>query len=565
MAKTKLGGNQLRFSPDHAFTGSAGVTRAAIVDTAAGLVLSSSRVYLGQDPADNLEAATKQYVDSQTGGADVDKKQIVFGAADGSGFDSTENAILTDGGAKLGISGSALFGAAAAKRLLISMSNGSGMQIKVDGPAAASSNLTFDVAGDIILDADGGDLEFKDDGTSLLKISNSSSDVVLQPQVADKDIVFKEDGGDTVMTVDSSAKSLLLDSTNKIEFGDNATFIHQSTDGQLDIDADVKVLIDSPTLTVEAETAINLESDAVNIGEDGNNDVVLSFKGDGSDGELKWMEDEDYFEFSDDILMATTEQVQFGSTAVTVGLVNATNEKLKILNNDAGGDIGLQVDVTKEIHISGKMLALTGSAAGGVGSSGILMVDASSGNVLLDVAGGAAATVGLSGSLIGTANSVIQGLGGAVFEQATSFATPPWSTSFASMVISSSLGGGNESSRAPSGKGFSSIIPYVGSPSKGGAFGQVSDRTFFVTGSSAGAPGQQFYRDSVEVYVNGVRLMSGTAAEAVDGSADYTVSGTLAGTVAARNKDALAITLGGGVFVNGDVLTIQAQSRTRTG
>ena len=47
--------------------------------------------------------------------------------------------------------------------------------------ALSSGDMTLDVAGDIILDADGDDLIFAAAGTNLLKITNSSSDVVFQP------------------------------------------------------------------------------------------------------------------------------------------------------------------------------------------------------------------------------------------------------------------------------------------------------------------------------------------------------------------------------------------------
>ena len=40
-------------------------------------------------------------------------------------------------------------------------------------------------------------------------------------------------------------------------------------------------------------------------------DITVTFDGETSDGVLKWMEDEDYFEFSDDILVASTEKLQF--------------------------------------------------------------------------------------------------------------------------------------------------------------------------------------------------------------------------------------------------------------
>ena len=77
--------------------------------------------------------------------------------------------------------------------------DGANKKIKVD-----SGDLTLDVPGDIILDADGGDVVFADGGTNLLKVTNSSSDVVLQPQVDAKDIIFKQYDGTTVATVEDN-------------------------------------------------------------------------------------------------------------------------------------------------------------------------------------------------------------------------------------------------------------------------------------------------------------------------------------------------------------------------
>ena len=47
-------------------------------------------------------------------------------------------------------------------------------------------------------------------------------------------------------------------------------------------------------------------------------DITITFDGETSDGVLKWMEDEDYFEFSDDILIASTEKLQFRDTAIYI-------------------------------------------------------------------------------------------------------------------------------------------------------------------------------------------------------------------------------------------------------
>ncbi len=45
-------------------------------------------------------------------------------------------------------------------------------------------------------------------------------------------------------------------------------------------------------------------------------DYTLTFDGENNNGIITWMEDEDYFQFSDDILMVTTEKVLFRDTAI---------------------------------------------------------------------------------------------------------------------------------------------------------------------------------------------------------------------------------------------------------
>ena len=80
-------------------------------------------------------------------------------------------------------------------------------------------------------------------------------------------------------------------------------------------------------------------------------DVTVTFDGETNDGVLKWMEDEDYFEFSDDILVASTEKLQFRDTAIYIN--SSTDGQLDIVADtlvqvataaftvDASGDITL--------------------------------------------------------------------------------------------------------------------------------------------------------------------------------------------------------------------------------
>ena len=76
--------------------------------------------------------------------------------------------------------------------------------------ATPRGNLTLDVAGDIILDADGGDVRLSDAGTQFGKLSNSGTDLVIESLVSDRDMVFRgndSDGGGafTALTLDMSA------------------------------------------------------------------------------------------------------------------------------------------------------------------------------------------------------------------------------------------------------------------------------------------------------------------------------------------------------------------------
>ena len=81
--------------------------------------------------------------------------------------------------------------------------------ITIDGTEIdlSSGDLTLDVAGDINLDADGGDVNFKDGGTSIGYLSNSSGSLILGVNTSDADFFVQgNDGGSTInaLTLDMS-------------------------------------------------------------------------------------------------------------------------------------------------------------------------------------------------------------------------------------------------------------------------------------------------------------------------------------------------------------------------
>ena len=94
-------------------------------------------------------------------------------------------------------------------------------------------------------------------------------------------------------------------------------------------------------------------------------DITITFDGETSDGVLLWKEDEDYFEFSDDILIASTEKLQFRDTAIYINssadgqldLVADTEIQLAATTVDLNGNL----DVSGSITLGGT--AITSTAA----------------------------------------------------------------------------------------------------------------------------------------------------------------------------------------------------------
>ena len=90
---------------------------------------------------------------------------------------------------------------------------GDSEKIEGDGTdmTISANNLTIDAAADIILDAGGNDFNFKSGGTEVLRITNSSSDVVIKPIVDAKDIIFQQRDGTEVARVEDNGTFNIVD------------------------------------------------------------------------------------------------------------------------------------------------------------------------------------------------------------------------------------------------------------------------------------------------------------------------------------------------------------------
>ena len=86
-------------------------------------------------------------------------------------------------------------------------------------------------------------------------------------------------------------------------------------------------------------------------------DVTITFDGETNDGVLKWMEDEDYFQFDDDILISTNEKIQFRDSGIYI-------------SSNADGDLDIVSDGTAvdsiNIESAGGITLDAGTAGSGI-------------------------------------------------------------------------------------------------------------------------------------------------------------------------------------------------------
>ena len=144
--------------------------------------------------------------------------------------------------------------------------------------------------------------------------------------------------GDTIQAADTN------DEFDQLLAAFNATSGH-THDGTTGEGGPITALI-SNTLTFGAGSA--------------GTDITITFDGETNDGVMKWMEDEDYFEFPDDILMSSTEKLQFRDTAI-------------YLNSSTDGQLDIVADTLVQVA----------SAAFTVDASGDITLDAGGADVIL--------------------------------------------------------------------------------------------------------------------------------------------------------------------------------------
>ena len=205
------------------------------------------------------------------------------------------------------------------------------LDIVSDGTAVDSINI--ESAGGITLDAGtaGSGVIYEDDGTEMLRIHNSSSDVIVESKVSNKDIIFKvNDGGSSteVARIDGDVSAFLMASGKELRFADSGEKISgDGTDLTLNSGADIN-LTATADINVPADVGITFGDDAEKIEGDGTDLTVTG-------NNIK--------------LTATADVVLAANTGLV--LDGSGNEKIESDGTDisisvgSGGDINIPADI----------------------------------------------------------------------------------------------------------------------------------------------------------------------------------------------------------------------------
>jgi len=106
----------------------------------------------------------------------------------------------------------------------------------------------------------------------------------------------------------------------------------------------------------------SLATNAATLGTGADTDISLTFNANTNDGVFTWMEDEDYFQFSDDILMSTTEKIQFRDTAIYIN--SSTDGQLDLVADTEIQIAATTIDVNGNLDVSGTVVGASTVSAG---------------------------------------------------------------------------------------------------------------------------------------------------------------------------------------------------------
>jgi len=137
---------------------------------------------------------------------------------------------------------------------------------------------------------------------------------------------------------------------------------------------------------IATDSVFSLQAQNIEIGDGTDNDVRLAFNANSNVGYLYWMEDEDYFKFSDHVTMDSTSRLNFGDTGTYIhqsadgvlDLVSDTEIEINATTIDMNGALdvsgtgtfGDEVSMPAGLILTGASFTLDGNTISGVDDSG---------------------------------------------------------------------------------------------------------------------------------------------------------------------------------------------------
>ena len=152
------------------------------------------------------------------------------------------------------------------------------------------------------------------------------------------------------------------------EFARITTEANDVTDGEEDGEIRFSVM-KSGTLTdvwtldssTTGSVSMDINADSLTLGAAGDTDITLTFDANTGDGVITWMEDEDYFKFSDEILMNGTEKLLFGDTGT---FIHQSSDGVLTIESDT------TVDINGAVVFNGALSGISTIGASGVVTAG---------------------------------------------------------------------------------------------------------------------------------------------------------------------------------------------------
>ena len=223
------------------------------------------------------------------------------------------------------------------------------LDVVSDGTAVDSINL--ESAGGITLDAGtaGSGVVYEDDGTEMARLYNSSSDVILETKVSDKDFSIKGNDGGSAIT----ALSLDMSAAGAATFNDKVIATELDISGNMDIDGT------SNLDAVDIDGAVQVDS-TITVGAD-NQGYDVKFFGDTASAYMLWDTS------ADDLVFAGDAGIDLAGDIDVDGTANLDNTDIDGTLAVDGTTISLDATTSLNIDNSNTSNGITiGTATSGV-------------------------------------------------------------------------------------------------------------------------------------------------------------------------------------------------------